>query len=220
MSKLVAFDVDGTLLNSFIRFGELIQEYSNINNLPPTCIEAFQNGYANPDAYDFGWGVSKEEQRIHLEKLIKFCEVNVNSRMPDLFVGAEDTLVNLKDNGNTLAIITARPEKEVVEVLEHHNVYTLFSAHRYKCDVARRGEKRKPYPDMLDSVMRDLNFAPDETVMIGDTDMDIEMGRNANAGTIGVTWGAHSKEMLEKANAHYIVETEVSDIVPVIGREF
>jgi phosphoglycolate phosphatase len=56
--------------------------------------------------------------------------------------------------------------------------------------------------------------------MIGDTTMDIRMGRSAGTHTIGVTWGAHLKEHLVEAGAHHIVETKVPDVAPVIKKIF
>lgn len=220
MSKLVVFDVDGTILNSGEFFNRAILEYSDKNNLPEPCLKTMQKGYSHSKDYDFGWGVDKEEQFFHLKKIFKIFDEKTSLEIPKLYTGVEDTLINLKDEGYTLAIVTAKPEKNLIEIMEHHNVYTLFSLHRCWEDVKRKAEKMKPEPDMLNSVMKELNFVPDETVMIGDTTMDIVMGRNAKAGTIGVTWGYHPKEMLEDAKAHYIVETEVPDIVPVIGMDF
>ena len=42
--------------------------------------------------------------------------------------------------------------------------------------------------------------------MIGDTAFDIEMGRNADVGTIGVAWGYHDRPRLQAAGAHAIVD--------------
>ncbi len=220
MNKLIVFDVDGTILDSLGNFDRYILEYSEKNNLGDPNLKAIHDGYANPDAYDFGWGVDKEEQFFHLKKIFRMFDEKSIIDIPSLFIGVEETLVNLKDDDHTLAIVTAKPEKTMIDIMQYHNIYTLFSAHRCWCDIKNRGEKVKPAPDMLNSVMQELNFVPDETVMIGDTTMDIEMGHNADAGTVGVTWGAHSKDKLEEAKAHYIVETEVSDIVPVVDMDF
>jgi len=216
MSKLVVFDIDGTILNSWGFFEKLVLDYSDKSNLPKPCIDTIALGYGDPNSHDFGWGVSKPEQLEHLHSIWKIADKESLVHIPELFKGTEDTLIHLKDTGHTLAIVTAKPEAPLMEMLEHHGLYTLFSAHRTGCDRKKRNEKEKPAPDMLNSVMRELNFVPDETFMIGDTTMDIGMGLNANTETIGVTWGAHSKELLVGAGAHHIVETEVADIVPII----
>lgn len=222
--KLVVFDVDGTILNSWSRYEKVVLEYSSDMGLPKPCFETIKKGYGRPHDHDFGWGVDRTEQRRHLMEtffLAEKYEMSGDPRhTPELFDGVEESLVHLKDLGHTLAIITSKSEAPLLHLLEHHDIGRLFSTHRAIDDVKRRSEKEKPEPDMLHSVMRELNFAPDETAMIGDTTMDIRMGRAADTHTIGVTWGTHPKAHLLDAGAHHIVETEFNDVVPVIKKIF
>lgn len=224
MSKLIVFDVDGTILNSFDSFKMTLTEYSKEQGLPHPCIETIKHGYGNPHEHDFGWGVSREEQVRHLLDAFRLGDRYEMSGQPhltpNLFSGVEETLVRLKDHGHTLAIVTSRPEAPLLHLLEYHNVSKLFSAHRNYDDIERRKEREKPEPDMLHSVMRELKRTPEETVMVGDTTMDIRMGRSAGTHTIGVAWGMHPKQHLVEAGAHHIVETAFGDVVPVIKKIF
>lgn len=224
MSKLIVFDVDGTLINSWRGFEKTLLEYSHAQGLPRPCLETIKKGYGHPHDHDFGWGVDRDEQFRHLQgcwDLGKKYEMsNDPVHTPYPFEGVEEVLVHLKDTGHTLAVVTSKPEDPFLHLMDYHNMGHYFSARRVIDDVERRGEKEKPAPDMLQSVMRELKFAPDETVMIGDTTMDIRMGRAALAHTIGVTWGNHSKTLLVDAGAHHIVETEVNALVPVIKKIF
>ncbi len=54
----------------------------------------------------------------------------------------------------------------------------------------------KPYPDMLQAIMQATNTT--ELVMVGDTTYDLEMAAAAGVKGIGVAWGHHSVERLEK----------------------
>lgn len=224
MSNLIVFDVDGTILDSFGMFERALLQYSNDSGLPAPCFDTIRMGYGDPDKHDFKWGVSKEEQLRHLKNSYRMADLWAVSGEPDktamLFEGVEDVLVELKDHGHTLAIVTSKAEAPLIHMLEYHNLYTLFSAHRNGGDIKRRNEKEKPEPDMLNSIMRELNFVPDETVMIGDTTMDIHMGIRATTQTIGVTWGCHPKDVLAEAGAHQIVETHFRDMSPAIKKIF
>ena len=71
---------------------------------------------------------------------------------------------------------------------------------------------------MLVSVMKELNFKPERTVMVGDTTMDVRMGRAANTHTIGVAWGMHPVLHLEDAGAHHIVDEHFSKLVPTVKK--
>lgn len=220
MSKLIVFDVDGTLLDSWGGYEKVVMQYSQDRGLPRPCFETIKKGYGNAHAHDFGWGVGRDEQWQHMLETFRIAERREMSgdphHTPGLFDGVEESLIHLKDLGHTLAIITSKAEAPLLHLLEHHNIGRLFSAHRSINDVTRRGEKEKPAPDMLKSVMRELGFAPGETAMVGDTTMDVRMGRSAEAHAIGVTWGTHSKEHLAGAGAHHIVETVFDDVVTAV----
>lgn len=224
MKSLIVFDVDGTILDSFGVFEKVILDYSKEQGLPVPCLESIRHGYNDPDSFDFKWGVSKEDQKRHLiETFIRMDKVSLSGEAhytPDLFDGVAGVLADLKDLGHTLAIVTSKPEAPLVHLLETHKVLGLFSAHRTWDDIKRRNEKEKPAPDMLLSVMRDLNFLPDQTIMIGDTTMDVVMGRASNSSTIGVTWGAHPKHLLQQAGAHHIVETHFDDVRDTIHKNY
>jgi phosphoglycolate phosphatase len=218
--RLIVFDVDGTILNSQAMGDRIVLEYSRAQGLPDPDLEEIRHGYGDPYAHDFGWGVSREEQVRHMRAswaLVDECSLSGKpEHTPALFAGVPETLLLLKNTGHTLAIITSKPEAPLLHLLDMHNVRHFFATHRAVDDVHRRKEREKPQPDMLQSVMRELKFTPKDTVMIGDTTMDIRMGRSADTHTIGVTWGAHPKEHLQQAGAHHIVETKVDDIVHTI----
>jgi phosphoglycolate phosphatase len=49
----------------------------------------------------------------------------------------------------------------------------------------------KPHPSMILTAMSETGIPPADTVMIGDTTFDMDMGRAAGVTTIGVDWGYH-----------------------------
>lgn len=221
---LVVFDVDGTILDSYTLFEQAIAHYSEQNNMPYPNYEAIRHGYSDPLNFDFKWGVPREEQMKHLGEAFMLTDVwsmsGDISRTPLLFQGVEEALLRLRDEGHTLAIVTSKPEAPLLHLLEMHGVHNLFAAHRTWDDITRRKEREKPEPDMLLSVMRQLEADPRETVMVGDTIMDVKMGIRAGTHTIGVAWGMHPVQHLVDAGAHHIVETPFTEIVPVVRKIF
>lgn len=220
MTKLVIFDVDGTFLNSYGLYEKVVRTYSRENNLPFPCISSIKKGYGAPDAYDFKWGVPREEQKKHLHATFRMTdEWSVSGeadKTPLLFDGVIDSLTHLKDLGYTLAIVTSKPETPLLHLLEYHGIQNFFCTQRNWDDIKRRSLGEKPSPDKLHCVMRELKFSPEEAVMIGDTTMDIGAGSAAGTATIGVTWGVHDEERLLSKGAQHIVRTQFSDLVPVI----
>lgn len=224
MSKLVIFDVDGTILDSYGLYEKVVEIYSREQGLPQPCIRTIKEGYGAPREHDFKWGVSREEQLRHLYATFQITDdwsvSGEADKTPGLFHGVEETLTHFKDLGHTLAIVTSKPEKPLLHLLEYHGIEKLFSAQRNWDDIARRGEREKPCPDKVQSIMRDLKFAPEETVMIGDTTMDVRAGLSAGASAIGVTWGTHTFDQLAGAGARHIIDTRFADLVPVVKKIF
>lgn len=220
MTRLVIFDVDGTFLNSYGLYEKVVETYSRENNMPFPCIASIKKGYGAPEAFDFKWGVPREEQRKHLHATFKITDEwsisNEAEKTPMLFDGVVDTMTHLKDLGYTLAIVTSKPEAPLLHLLEYHKIGHFFGTQRNWDDIKRRGLGEKPSPDKLHCVMRELKISPEEAVMIGDTAMDMGAGSSAGTSTIGVTWGVHDEEILRSTGAQHIVRAQFSDLVPVI----
>ena len=217
MSKLVVFDVDGTLLNSWPVFEREIHLYSIENNLSTPCVDTIKVHYANHLKVDFKWGVELEEQRYHLHSVYQRVD-NKKNEVPPLFDGAKELLRKWKDMDYKLGIVTSKPSEPMKRVLDHHDLNSLFSGIRTSCDVHKRGEKEKPAPDQLLSLASELGFRPERTIMVGYTTMDIEMGVNAGAYTIGVTWGNHCHDLLRDAGADKIISNDFDELLQHIKK--
>ena len=61
-------------------------------------------------------------------------------------------------------------------------------------------EMRYGKPDLLARLLKDLDIAPEDAVMVGDTKGDIDAGKANGVYTIGVTWGYGSREELSEAD--------------------
>ena len=51
---------------------------------------------------------------------------------------------------------------------------------------------------MLNKILAKLNIDVEQSLMIGDTEYDMEMAQNCGMDGLGVSYGAHSKERLQK----------------------
>lgn len=58
----------------------------------------------------------------------------------------------------------------------------------------------KPYPEAVNRTLKEFGAKPEETIVVGDTVFDIQMGRNAGTRTCGVTYGNGSRESLNEAD--------------------
>jgi phosphoglycolate phosphatase len=218
MSRLIVFDMDGTILNSLPLYTRMAEEYSRQQGLPSPNMQEMLRGYGDPDAHDFGWNVSKEEQRKHLYAVLAMVDnLDYMQRYPmQLFPSATDVINQLHQRGWDMAIVTSKPGRPLRLALEQNQIGHYFKTVRTQDDVEAGRYREKPAPDKLISVMRELSYRPAQTVMVGDTTMDIKMGVSAGAKTVGVAWGAHAMEDLLEAGAHHVLRNDLSTLPEVI----
>ena len=96
-------------------------------------------------------------------------------------------------------------------VLMNASLQALLAAQKAFSGVAEEigaanEEERKPKPDMVYDAMAHFGASKDETVYVGDSNVDIETARNADIDCISVTWGYRDKAALEKAGATAFAE--------------
>lgn len=220
MPRLIVFDFDDTLVGSQNVFRVLLSAYCGSVGIPEPCYETLKKHYADPDNHDYWKGMSKAEQKKHLEAYYtRLFDPHhpefPRDVVPELYKETEQALEELQGRGYTLAIVTARGQATLEYYLQYHNILDHFAAIRTRDDHVN-GERIKPAPDQLLSVMKQLDFVPDNTLMIGDTTMDIEMARAAAVPSVGVTWGCHTQDILLAAGADYVIDDHMLKLLDVI----
>lgn len=73
----------------------------------------------------------------------------------------------------------------------------------------------KPDPSCLNSLIEKYGIEKNEAIMVGDTEYDVLVGKNANIRTIGVAWGFKGRKFLENYGPDFIVEKPM-DITKII----
>ena len=73
------------------------------------------------------------------------------------------------------------------------------------CVGERENVRRKPAPDSVNEVMHTLHISKENTVYIGDSDVDINTAKNAQIDCISVSWGFRDTAFLNEHGASVIV---------------
>lgn len=111
----------------------------------------------------------------------------------ELFAGVQSALVELRERGYRLAVATGKGRAGLDRQLEETGLGPVFHASRTADETAS-----KPDPRMLLELMVDLDCAPHETLMVGDTEFDLEMADRAGVAAVAVTCGVHGCNRLLK----------------------
>lgn len=125
---------------------------------------------------------------MHTRHIIK-----VDPTPTPVFDDVANVLNALKQNGAVLAIATGKGRDGLERLLDQSQLRHFFSATRTSDDA-----QSKPSPDMLYQLLAELGVSANEAVMIGDTQIDMAMGRAANMDRIGVTMGVHNAQQLSE----------------------
>ena len=93
-----------------------------------------------------------------------------------------------------LGIATGKSRRGLRAVLEGHGL-----AGRFVTTQTADDHPSKPHPAMLEACLADTGLDPDDAVMVGDTEYDMEMARAAGMPGVAVSWGYHGPDRLGAA---------------------
>ncbi len=186
--KLIVFDWDGTLMDSEAHIVECMRAAISDLSLEPRSDEQIKNiiGLGLNEAVS---GLYPGAEANLVEAMAERYRVHwLACESPsELFPGAAATLELLKQEGFSLAVATGKGRRGLDKVLHETGLGPLFDATR--CSDETRS---KPHPLMLEQLMQELHWAPQQTLMIGDTEYDMAMAANAGTHAIAVSYGVHA----------------------------
>ena len=198
-TRLAAFDLDGTLLNSIPSIVIGVRTCWDALGFPKVSDDEIRNIIGLPWEESVqmlipGAGAREVAMINEYHSEIARGERQPPNRPPEeIFAGALETLDRFEADGYVLAIVTSRSNRRFHDMLEQAGLSGRFATVK----TADLGPG-KPDPYLLKQAMGDVGVAPEDTVMIGDTTYDLEMAHAAGVDAIGVSWGHHAVERLSK----------------------
>ena len=109
----------------------------------------------------------------------------------------------MKEQGMKLGVLSNKPHRQTVKVVRE-----IFGEGMFDCVQGQQeGIARKPDPEGVYRLMDALKVSKEECLYVGDSEVDIQTGKNAGVRTIGVAWGFRTREILEAAGAEMIIDT-------------
>ncbi len=208
--NLLVFDWDGTLMDSEARIVACLRGAIRDLELESRDEEALKNiiGLGLREAVSTLYPDSNDDLLRQLTDRYRYHFLTADPTPSTLFNGAEQILRQLADAGYLMGVATGKGRAGLDKVLEETGVGSLFHATRCADETLS-----KPNPQMLHEVMDELGAEPGETLMIGDTEYDMLMARNASTGALAVSYGVHTLERLLKCTPlgciHDIKELEI-----------
>jgi len=124
-----------------------------------------------------------------------------------LFPEIEELLEEMRRFGAKIGILTGRDRSSTEGLLKVVGIYEKFDAVVTPDDLPQC----KPLPHPAWRTCAAMGVLPENTIMVGDSVVDVECGAAAGMATVGCAWGAATAENLLQAGADSVV-SNVSEL--------
>jgi phosphoglycolate phosphatase len=128
-----------------------------------------------------------------------------------VYEGIPQLIASLVAQGDTLAVVTTKPESQARLIVDHFAFGSAFA--RVYGPVDRHAHRSKA--EMIAEALDDFGVRAEHATMIGDRHFDIEGARANGVRGLGVAWGFGSVEELREAGAHAIAHAP-SQLAPLL----
>lgn len=209
MYKAAIFDLDGTVCDTL----ETIAYYAN-KSLKKYGLAPFEK---EKYKYFVGDGAAVLVKRMLTERNVnsdaefidEFLNFYKNSYEEDslyktsVFKGINETIREMKKMNMKIGLVSNKPHGAVCDVVEK-----LFKKNTFDFYTGLKEDMLpKPNPNAVLKTAKYFEVFPDECMYIGDTNVDMQTGKNAKMFTVGVLWGFRDYDELAKNGADIIINS-------------
>ena len=219
--KAVIFDLDGTIASFNLDYKALrgdVRSYLLRMGVPASVLSVKDNLFdmlKKTMIYVKNTGRSAEimdEIRNGSLAIAEKYELEA-AASTDLLPGAYETLKALKQLDLKIGLFTLNSDKAANYILQRFKLGDFFgvTVPRNKVNFV------KPNPEHLEMALKVLGVTPEETVVVGDGDVDMESARDLKAIAVGLPVVASKADQLMRHGANYII-TSITDLPVLIEK--
>lgn len=215
MINTIIFDLDGTLLNTL----EGLMDSTNFAlkkfDCPEITLEQTRNFVGNGVRKLIERAIPNGEKNPHFEECLKIFKEHYSKNMYQKTIpydGIETMLIEFKKRGIKTGVVSNKFDAAVKELCNNYFNGLIIIAIGESPSI-----RKKPAPDSVIKAMEILGAKPDNTIYVGDSDVDIQTAKNSHLKSVGVTWGFRDKKILEKEGADFIINTPL-ELLEIIDK--
>ena len=202
----VIFDLDGTLLDTIDDLADAGNYVCRLHGWPTYTVEEYKRFVGNGMAKLVARFVPEEWRAPEgvaaiLEEFMPYYDAHKEDKTA-AYPGMVDCVARLKAAGVNMAVLTNKADPMAGPVV---NAYYpgLFPT----VQGALPGMPTKPDPTLLHKLMERMNATRENTLFVGDSNVDIRTAKNGGLTGCGVLWGFRSRQELETEGADVLVQT-------------
>lgn len=185
---LLIFDLDGTLIDSKLDLAHAVNAARTHLGLAPIENEVVYSYVGNGAPVlirrALGPAASEEECRRALDFFLAYYREHMleNTR---LYPGVRETLDRFLEQKIVMAVLTNKPVRFSQDLVAGLGV----GGHFVKVYGGNSFEHKKPHPIGVERLLEETGAAKDQTMVVGDSAVDVQTARNAGIRVCGVTYG-------------------------------
>jgi len=209
--KVIIFDFDGTIADTVDALVNIANSLAVEFSFAPITSEEFLilKNLTSREIFKYS-GIPL----FKIPFLLKKVKKELKNKIPELkpIPGIEEALIELKESGNRLGIITSNSKGNVKEFLKINNLDNLF-------EFVHTGVTIFGKTTIINNVLKQKQIKTQEVIYVGDETRDIEASKKAQIKVCSVTWGFNSQEALAKENPDFLIHhpQELIEVVKNFG---
>lgn len=205
MTKLVLFDLDGTLLNTLDDLAHAANLALKRHGLPEHPVEAYKQFVGNGIVKLVERMTPKERRadEMLLEVLKQdfdayYAEHSLDCTRP--YDGITELLGLLNERGITCVVLSNKPDEFTKSLCERYfdSLVRIAVGHR-------EGYPHKPDKALVEEMLSLAGFEGQDSIYVGDSGVDMQTAKNAGIFAVGVLWGFRGRDELEENGADILI---------------
>jgi len=200
--RLLVFDFDGTLVDTKMDIADSVNrtlQELGLRTLDREILYTFIGKGVNHLMIRSLEGTGYGDLPGAIDSFMRHYEAHLMDQT-GLFPNCREILEHFAHKENT--ILSNKPTRFITRILDALDCRAPFST----IIGGDRMPAKKPDPGGLHHILAQHEVRPEETLMIGDSLVDVETGKRAGVKTCGVTYGHAGRKSLETAQPDWIID--------------
>jgi phosphoglycolate phosphatase len=202
--ELLIFDLDGTLIDSKLDLAQAVNATRRHLGMTPLDNERVYSYVGNGAPLLMRRAIGQQAGEATMQEALEYFLEYYGEHNLDrttLYPGVRESLDRLRAAGKTMAVLTNKPVKVSRAIVEGLGV----GGHFLRVYGGNSFDFKKPHPIGVETLMREAGAGREQTMMVGDSAVDVETARNAGIQCCGVTYG-FQPESLENPAPDLLVD--------------